>query len=46
MVMSNMKTNRNNARANGTRSAKQSIQQRQKLPQEEFGAEFGLDAAS
>lgn len=46
MVMSNMKTNRNNAKANGTRSAKQSNQQRQKLHQEEFGAEFGLNAAS
>ena len=44
--MSNMKTNRNNAKANETRSAKKSNQQRQKLHQEEFSAEFGLDAAS
>ena len=46
MVMSNMKTNHNNAKVNETRSAKKSNQQRQKLHQEEFGTEFGLDAAS
>ena len=40
MVMSNMKTNRNNAKATGTSSANKSNKQRQKLHQEEFGAEF------
>ena len=46
MVMSNMKTNRNNAKATGTSSANKSNKQRQKLHQEEFGAEFELDTSS
>ncbi|MEK5233998.1 hypothetical protein MHB42_20130 [Lysinibacillus sp. FSL K6-0232] len=42
--MSNMKTNRNSAKVNGTRSASKS-NRHQKLQQEEFGSEFELDSA-
>ncbi|HBJ00577.1 MAG TPA: hypothetical protein DDY89_06400 [Lysinibacillus sp.] len=45
MVMSNMNTNRKNAKANETRSASITNQPRQKL-QEEFGSEFELDTSS
>ncbi|MFA1739899.1 hypothetical protein [Lysinibacillus fusiformis] len=43
--MSNMNTNRKNAKANETRSASITNQPRQKL-QEEFGSEFELDTSS
>ncbi|MGD2199045.1 hypothetical protein [Lysinibacillus fusiformis] len=43
--MSNMNTNRKDAKANETRSASITNQPRQKL-QEEFGSEFELDTSS
>lgn len=45
MVMSNMNTNRKNAKAKETRSASITNQPRQML-QEEFGSEFELDTSS
>jgi len=45
MVMSNMNTNRKNAKANETRSASITNQPRQKL-QEEFSSEFELGTSS
>jgi len=48
MVMSNMNTNRSNAKGKGTQSAKQIAvnQNRKKFQQEEFSSEFEYDMAS